>query len=144
MQGLAVRLALQRVEFLGELHGREKQDMYQSADLFVLPTHSENFGLTVAEALAAGTPAIVSKGAPWHELVARGAGWWIDIGVEPLVACLEDALSRPSETLSAMGARGRAWMIEEYSWPDIGRKMAETYRWLIDKTTPVPDWVRLD
>ena len=64
MQALAAHLRLERVAFGGPLYGEEKLRAYQAASLFVLPTHSENFGMTVAEALAAGTPAIVTQGAP--------------------------------------------------------------------------------
>lgn len=144
MRALCRELHLRRVEFLGELRGREKLEAYWRAELFVLPTYSENFGMTVAESLAAGTPAIVTKGAPWAGLVSRGAGWWIDIGVDPLVACLEKALGESSDTLAAMGMRGRAWMRAEYSWAHLGRRMAETYRWLAARKAPAPEWVRTD
>ena len=83
---LARALRLKRVVFSGPLYGDEKWSAYREADLFVLPTHSENFGITVAESLAAGTPAIVTRGAPWPGLDthrcrmvdrarARRAGW---------------------------------------------------------------------
>ncbi|GIW56238.1 MAG: hypothetical protein KatS3mg082_2642 [Nitrospiraceae bacterium] len=131
MRRLAAELGLQRVGFSGQVYGEEKLRMYRSADLYVLPTYSDNFAVTVAEALAAGTPAIVSKGAPWSGLEKEGAGWWVDIGVEPFVAALERALAQPPEVLRAMGVRGRAWMIREYSWEAIGRQMALVYRWLL-------------
>lgn len=140
MQLLASQLGLERVEFSGPLLGNEKVKAYQKADLFVLPTHSENFGVTVAESLAVGTPAIVSKGAPWEGLKTRLAGWWIDLGVDPLVACLEEALSSSNETLSVMGKNGQEWMIEEYSWDEIARKLDRAYRWILGDGRK-PDWV---
>lgn len=140
MERFASELKLQRVEFLGPLHGDAKWRAYGHADLFVLPTYSENFGLAVAEALAAGTPAIVTKGAPWAGLEKQGAGWWIDIGVDSLVACLEDALSRSSGDLADIGLRGRGWMAAEYSWPHVAQQMAETYRWLLEGDDK-PEWV---
>lgn len=135
---------IQRVDFVGGLHGPDKQDAYFSADIFVLPTYSENFGMTVAEALAAGTPAIVSKGAPWEGLEKEGAGWWVDIGIEPLADALADALSRSPDALADMGQRGRDWMQREFSWALVGERMAATYRWLVDRSLPTPPWVRLD
>jgi len=78
---LANEMSLERVEFFDSLYGEEKLNAYRQADLFILPTYSENFGMTVAESLAAGTPVIVTKGAPWPEIEDRNAGWWIDIGV---------------------------------------------------------------
>lgn len=141
---LAQNLGLERVEFVGNLYGIEKTQAYRDADLFILPTYSENFGMTVAESLAVGTPAIVSKGAPWEGLATQQAGWWIDIGLDPLVACLEEALARSPDNLAQMGLRGRGWMEVEFSWERIGAQMAETYRWLLDKSLPVPGWVQID
>ncbi len=88
VQTLSDQLQLKRIEFLGELKGEQKWEAYREAELFVLPTYSENFGMTVAEALAAGVPAIVSKGAPWPGLEMRRVGWWIDVGLDPLVTSL--------------------------------------------------------
>lgn len=140
IQRLANKLQLERIEFSGALRGGQKWQAYQEADLFVLPTYSENFGMAVAEALAARTPAIVTRGAPWAGLEQQGAGWWIDIGVDPLVACLEDALGRSTENLNDMGQRGRSWMENEFSWLHAGYKMAETYRWILNGGNK-PEWV---
>lgn len=146
MQALAAQLRLERVAFPGVLYGEEKLRIYREASLFVLPTHSENFGMTVAEALAAGTPAIVTCGAPWAGLEPHGAGWWIEIGVDPLVACLEEALSRSTENLAEMGQRGRSWMEAEFSWVQVGQQMAETYHWLLNgkRYSEKPNWIFFD
>ena len=61
---LSANLKLERVNFVGPLYGDKKWEAYQDSDIFVLPTYSENFGMTVAESLSVGTPVIVSKGAP--------------------------------------------------------------------------------
>jgi len=143
MRVLAAQLRLERVLFLGPLFGEEKLRAYRTASLFVSPTHSENFGMTVAEALAAGTPAIVTKGAPWGGLEKHGAGWWIDIGVDPLVVCLEQALSVSPERLREMGRAGHEWMRRDFSWDRIGAQFSATYRWLLDGGE-LPPWVRLD
>jgi glycosyltransferase involved in cell wall biosynthesis len=147
MQTLAAKLGLERVEFNGPLFGEDKHNAYREADLFVLPTHSENFGTSVAEALSVGTPVIVTKGAPWSGVETRGAGWWIDMGQGPLDACLELALSQPRETLQTMGEQGRKWMQEKcFSRSDVTHKMMETYRWILTGM-PVesrPDWIRID
>jgi glycosyltransferase involved in cell wall biosynthesis len=146
MQRMVVDLRLKRIEFCGALYGEQKWTAYRQADLFVLPTYSENFGMAVAEALASGTPAIVSKGAPWPGLVRQGAGWWVDIGMDPLVACLENALARPATELAKMGSRGRTWMETEYSWRQVGLQMATTYRWILgeQEADSKPAWIMLD
>lgn len=143
MQALAAQLRLERIVFRGPLYGDDKRRAYAEASLFVLPTHSENFGMTVAEALAAGTPAIVTHGAPWAGLVEQGVGWWIEIGVDPLVACLEQALAATPERLREMGRAGHEWMNRDFSWEQIGVQFLETYRWVLDGGEP-PPWVRLD
>jgi glycosyltransferase involved in cell wall biosynthesis len=131
MRRLAADLRLERIEFSGALYGSQKWLAYREAELFVLPTYSENFGMSIAESLAAGTPAIVSKGAPWAGLEAQRAGWWIDIGVEPLVASLAEALARDPESLAEMGVRGQRWMEADFSWTQVGRRMREMYHWLL-------------
>lgn len=143
MQTLAAELRLDRLVFRGPLYGDDKRLAYREASLFVLPTHSENFGMTVAEALTAGTPVIVTRGAPWEGLAEQGAGWWIEIGVGPLVACLEQALSASPQRLMEMGRAGHEWMRRDFSWERIGAQFLATYRWLLDGGE-LPPWVRLD
>ena len=71
------------------------------------------------------------------------SGWWIDIGVDPLVACLEEAMIQSRSELMSRGRFGREWMIRDYSWARIGQMMDLTYRWLLfGGETPV--WVRPD
>jgi glycosyltransferase involved in cell wall biosynthesis len=140
MKALAARLRLERLDFVGPRYGDGKLSAYREAELFVLPSHSENFGITVAEAQAAGTAVIVTRGAPWAGVVEHDSGWWIDIGADALVACLEVALAQPREDLAQRGMRGREWMLREYAWPTIADKMQRTYRWLV-KGGSAPAWV---
>ena len=143
MQTLAKNLHVERVTFAGPAYGYQKSQAYWSADLFVLPTHTENFGLVVAEALAHGVPAIVTKGAPWSGLEEEKCGWWVDAGVEPLTECLREAMSKSSAELSDMGTRGRQWMEREFSWDRVGKMMHETYEWILGGGPPL-DWVITD
>lgn len=143
LQGLAKSLATKKVRFAGALYGADKERAYQSADLFVLPTYTENFGIVVAEALASGCPVITTKGAPWAGLIEHRAGWWIDIGVESLQIALHEAMAQPPETLQRMGVNGRTWMERDFGWDGIGQRMADTYRWIVSGADR-PGWVRIE
>jgi glycosyltransferase involved in cell wall biosynthesis len=121
LRALTISLGLSRISIEGPLHGKAKTAAYREAEVFVLPTLNENFGLTVAEALACELPVISTKGAPWKGLAAEGCGWWIEHGVEPLAAALAKAMMLPPEVLRAMGARGRAWMARDFSWDRVAR-----------------------
>ena len=127
-----------RVVFDGSVHGAEKTRVLQEADLFVLPTQNENFGLVVAEALAAGIPAIVTRGAPWSGLETERCGWWVERGVEPLLTALRAATALPDGERLTMGLRGRAWMQREFSWDRIARQMLDVYSWIIGQSDPPP------
>lgn len=130
-----------RVTMTGMLAGAEKTAALGNADLFVLPTHSENFGLVVAEALAHGVPVITTKGAPWSDLSASGSGWWIELNDRVLVTTLAEAMRLPVEQRRAMGQRGRALVREKYSWPVVAGQMKAVYHWLAGRG-PQPECVQ--
>lgn len=111
--------------------GAGRPSPYAVASLFVLPSHSENFGLVIAEALAAGVPALVTDTTPWSGLVANGCGWcgpWENYG-----ATLATALGTPPTELAAMGRRGRDWTAREFSWARAAGLLIEFYRHLRDE-----------
>jgi glycosyltransferase involved in cell wall biosynthesis len=122
---------MDQVTFTGMLSGRDREAALANSDLFVLPTHSENFGIAIAEALAFGLPVITTKGAPWKELTAHKCGWWIDLGDAELMQCLKSALSLSKAELSAMGERGRTLMARKYSWTEVAEQMKRSYEWLL-------------
>ncbi|MEO1159085.1 MAG: glycosyltransferase [Pseudomonadota bacterium] len=140
---LVRQLALDTVEVRGPVYGEEKQKLYANSSLFVLATLNENFGMTVAESLMAGTPVICTKGAPWSGLEAHKCGWWIDHGIEPLTAQLCAAMETSADEIDAMGKRGRTWMKNEFGWDSIGRKLTDAYGWLREGGDP-PSFVRID
>jgi glycosyltransferase involved in cell wall biosynthesis len=136
---LATRLGLiEELAIEPPIYGPAKLDAYRRAEVFVLPTRNENFGLTVAEALAAATPAISTRGAPWGGLETERCGWWPAYGVEAMVAVLEAALSTPAAELRAMGERGRAWMARDYSWAATANCLLEVAAWLRDGSLDTP------
>ena len=119
-----------RVAFLGHIDGEEKTRAYEGADISVVPSHVENFGQVIAEALAHGVPVIASKGTPWSDLEPRGCGLWVDASPAELAS----AIRRLSGAdLAAMGKRGREWMRESFSWTKIAREMAGAYSSLVNQ-----------
>ena len=130
MKHLAASLGMtgSRILFGDAITGAAKRDLFQSASLLVLPTHSENFGNVVAEALAHGLPVITTQGTPWQGLESHGCGWWIPFGKAPLEQALELALALSPETLRTMGAQGRTWMTTTHTWNAIAQSMIQAYQ----------------
>ena len=131
-----------RVTFTGMLTGDDKASVLANADLFVLPTYSENFGMSIAEALAHGTPVITTTAAPWPDIRTEHCGWWIDTGAEALQAALLEALSLPREESQRMGIRGRQLVLRAYSWQRVAAEMKVVYEWVCHGGDR-PDSVRL-
>ncbi len=113
------------------LDGAGRPPPYAVASLFLLPSHSENFGLVIAEALAAGVPALVTDTTPWRDLTAQACGWCV--AWEKFGATLATALATRRSELEAMGARGRAWVGREFAWERTARLLGEFYQHLHDE-----------
>jgi glycosyltransferase involved in cell wall biosynthesis len=121
------------VHFVGPVDDDDKWDLYRSADLFVLPTYSENFGIVIAEALASGVPVITTTGTPWQELRTHQCGWWIEPKVEPLRAAIREAFALSDEQRVEMGQRGRNLVESKYSWAAIAAQMSAVYQWILGR-----------
>ena len=126
-------LSLQdQVEVAGPLFGEAKEAAYRQADLFVLPSYSENFGIVVAEALGYGVPVLTTTGCPWQELQTEGCGWWVEPTPAAIEVGLNQALSTKNEELFEMGRRGRQLVEDKYQWPGIADRMQEFYEWILN------------
>ncbi|MBS0662253.1 MAG: glycosyltransferase [Verrucomicrobia bacterium] len=101
---------------------------YPVASLFLLPSHSENFGLVVAEAMAGGVPVITTDATPWAALNDDDRG--ACVSWERFGAALADALADGPDRLRERGARARDWVVREYSWDEAARRLVEFYRQL--------------
>lgn len=134
---------LKRVKIINPKYGDQKNLEYHDADLFILPTFSENFGMTVAESLIAGTPVVVTSGAPWQDIEKMKAGWTSDISVESLTSTLDRAMHTGEKDLKEMGRNGSLWMQNDFRWKPIANKMKLTYDWLNNKIDK-PDWILID
>lgn len=133
LKRLAADLGLgEMVVFTGAVYDEEKWKLYCEADVFVLPTLHENFGIVMAEALACGTPVITTKGAPWEELVSKHCGWWIERDVDSLVAAIRSFLSLSEEELERMGRNGRKLVEEKYSSKRMAEEMLSLYQRILN------------
>lgn len=119
-----------RVRYLGPVYGNDKDKLYRTAELFILPSYSENFGIVVAEALSYGVPVIATNGTPWIDLKDFGCGWYIGTDIKSLADALKDAFSMPTHVLRDKGLKGRALIEKKYQWPAIARDMNAFYLWL--------------
>lgn len=126
---LVDHLGLARVvRYIGPVYGQEKQALLRSADVFVLPTHSENFGMAIAEALATGRPVLTTTAAPWEIIREEDCGWWVEPTLSGIRQGLVAAISASDTDRVAMGARGRRMMKERFSWEIVGAEMEGVYR----------------
>lgn len=123
--------------FIGFASGREKTSLYQAADVFVLPTNQENFGLVLAEALACRTPVVTTRNTDvWPELLESGGARIVPATPEALADAIEPLLAEPDRR-RAMGEAGQRYVFE---WLDpllvVGR--FEALYESISRTAGVP------
>jgi glycosyltransferase involved in cell wall biosynthesis len=123
----ARRLGLSTVRFAGPVYGHDKARAFRDADIVLVPSRSESFGIVVAEALAAGVPVITTKAAPWGE-IQGSCGWWVDVAAEPIGRALAEAMRLTDDQRAAMGARGRSLVESKYEWAIVARAMEQLYR----------------
>lgn len=133
-----------KIKFLGMATGVDRLAYYFASDIFVLPTHSENFGMVIGEALAAKRPVITTTGAPWMSLNSSNSGWCIELSLANLTNTLKQALSLSDEDLQLMGNNGYELVKQNYSWSSVGKKMQILYEWVSGKEVVVPEFVFLD
>ena len=114
-----------RIRLMGPADAAAKAAAFARADLFVLPSWSENFGIVVAEALAHGVPALTTTRTPWTDLEARGCGRAITLGQDDLA---EEIRALAAADLPAMGAAGRVWMAQDFSADAMCAAFLDLYR----------------
>ncbi|TBF97696.1 glycosyltransferase [Rhizobium leguminosarum] len=132
------------VKLLPAVFGAEKWEAYRRASAYVLPSYSENFGITVAEAMIGGLPVITTKATPWSAVEPERLGWIVDNDVEQLQACLQTVVYMDSDALRDIGERARQFAYERFMWPRIIEKYIATYAWLGEPGDSPPPWVNID
>ncbi|MBV4357854.1 glycosyltransferase [Pinibacter aurantiacus] len=136
------KLGIKNCTFKGFLHGDELAKEFSKLSILALPSHSENFGMVVPEALIRGIPVVASTGTPWEELNTNDCGWWVSNEINSFSKALMEAASLSDEKRRLMGENGKRLIEENYSIDVVSEKMIRLYDWLINKG-PRPDFVFL-
>lgn len=132
-QQLTVNGLSDRTRMVGFIKGEQKDLLLQGSDLFVLTSYSENFGVAVLEALAAGLPAIVTPGVALAEVVKQhqlGAVPELEEGA--IATAILKALNQP-EAMKAMGDRARQLVLNHYTWERVAAQLIEVYTAILEK-----------
>jgi glycosyltransferase involved in cell wall biosynthesis len=117
----------ERATFTGMLQGEDKLAVLQDAEMFVLPSYSENFGISVVEAMACGLPVIISdKVNIWREIEKGQAGWVAPCDAEQFSKRMMELLDNP-EKAKDMGTNGKALVKEKFQWSGVALAMEKAY-----------------
>jgi len=122
------------VEFSGPVTDKNKPDLFSKADLLVLPSFSENFGVVVAEALSYGLPVITTTGTPWKNLHDHHSGWCVEPTVEGLSAALKEAMLADEHQYASM-RRNAFSHAKDFEWDSLARQMRDFYSVLLGEST---------
>jgi glycosyltransferase involved in cell wall biosynthesis len=118
----------ERSTMTGFVSGETKQALLQDADIFVLPSYYENFGIAVAEALAAATPVVISDRVYiWQDIKEADAGWVCNLDIASLTQTLRSAL-KDKEARDLKKLNARILVTERYSWSAIAKQTIAAYR----------------
>ena len=111
-----------QVIWAGPLYGELKWAAIRNADAYVLPSHQENFGISVVEALACGTPVLITnKVNIWREIVADGGGLTENDDLEGASRLLELWAGMSLEERAAMGERARQCFLNHFNIRAVGK-----------------------
>ncbi|MDM9379614.1 glycosyltransferase [Chlorogloeopsis sp. ULAP01] len=134
LQSLVASIGIcDRTHFAGFVEGESKNLLMQGSDLFALTSHSENFGLAVLEALAAGLPVIITPGVALASVVEQHKlGYVIPQNISAIANALDDCLNSPQLT-KQMGDRARQIIHDKYTWNHIASNLIEIYTAIIEK-----------
>src|SRR5204862_4043630 len=117
-----------RVQLTGLLDKAQMNEVLAIADAWVLPSHAENFGLAVVEAMASGLPVLITDRVNiWPSIKAAGAGVVVPLGVDPLLDGMLQVSRLTSAERRALGEQGRELCREHYAWDRIAQRVTEMY-----------------
>ena len=114
------------VTWTGRVDDTAKRQLLDAAAVLVLCSNSESFGMSVAEAMAAGKPVVVTRTCPWPGVESQAAGFWVAQTADAIAAGLNAVLSNETAA-QEMGRRGRAFIASHYSWPNAAAALINEY-----------------
>lgn len=117
---------LQAVTFTGMLTGELKFSALAAANLYVAPSYSEGFSLSILEGMASGLPSIITKNCNFPEAAQVQAAHVVEPTVTALTQALVDCLSNPIEA-QKMGDRAREFIFDHYTWDKVATKLVKIY-----------------
>lgn len=127
------------VAFMGLMQGNEKWDVLRQADVFVLPSRSENFGIVVGEALACGIPVVVTDVGPWKKM-AEAHPWqgrlpiaFVKTTPTAIADGLLQMMALDDEERKQCGLEGKTWVGEQFGWKTVAEKMLAVYGSLLER-----------
>ena len=105
------------------------------ADIYILPSYSEGFSISLLENLAAAKPALITPGCNFPEVAEAGAGICVNPVKEEIETGLGELLDLSPDQRRKMGERGRELVANNYSWDIAARKMIMVYRAILNGDT---------
>ena len=130
LQNQIKKLSLEEKAFLvGPINGQDKVDFLANADLFVLSSHNENFGIVYAESLAAGTPIVASKNTPWSEVEEADCGKWVNNSVEETANAIMEMLEKDRDKMRINSRK----LAEKYDWKNIALEFKKVFKKMINE-----------
>jgi glycosyltransferase involved in cell wall biosynthesis len=119
---------LDKVTFAGMVVGESKDAALAQSTMFVLPSYTENFGIAVVEAMAAGLPVVISNRVNiWREVSCAGAGVIVDPEVSATASAINRLLGDPAAA-ARMGERGASLVRDQFTWDAAGARLVDLYR----------------
>ena len=121
---------INNVFFIGNIENQDKIDFLANADLFVLPSHNENFGNVYLESLATGTPIVASTATPWQEIEAYDCGKWVNNTVDETVKAISEMLNKDRMKMRENSIK----LASGYDWKNIAIKFNRLFKEMINET----------
>jgi glycosyltransferase involved in cell wall biosynthesis len=127
---------LEAVTFTGMLTGELKHAALAAADLYVAPSYSEGFSMSVLEGMASGLPCVITTGCNFPEAADAGVAHVVDINADAIADALVQCLSDPQQA-KQMGDRAREFIFQHYTWEQSAKKLLQVYKAILEKK-PIP------